>query len=463
MAPHNRVLIFSAVIAALGVVMSVAAYLTVAQQSRDAWPWLVAGVVMTLCMVVALGLIYRDVLFAERQVSERTAVLRDESAARERTELSAQDAAERFQAVIDNAHDAIIAIDARGRMETFNKAAQRMFGYTPDEVLGQNVSMLMPQPYRSAHDGYMQNYLTTGVAKIIGTGREVEAQRKDGTVFPIDLSVGEMRVGDQRGFIGVIRDMTARHKAERQIRELTAEMLHISRLSAMGQLSSSIAHELNQPLTAVMNYVEAARQMLASTPAPPRAIEFMERATGQAERAGQIIRRLRGFVEKGVVERSEEELSKVIEEASALAAVGTKVDGIRLIFELDKSLPPIRIDKVQIQQVTVNLVRNAIEVLRETDNRILTIRTKLADAVGEVDGGTQQVEIGDTGPGISPDIADQLFKPFVSTKKDGMGIGLSISLSIIEAHGGKLWHEPNPAGGAVFKFTLPAVAGKANP
>jgi two-component system sensor kinase FixL len=461
MAPHNRVLTFSAVIAALGIIMSLVAYVTVAQQSGNAWPWLAAGVAMTLLVIVALGFIYRDIIFAERQVTIRTAELRDESAARERTEMSAREAVERFQAVIDNAHDAIIAIDARGRMETFNKAAQRIFGYQPDEVLGRNVSMLMSQPYRGEHDGYMRNYLTTGVAKIIGTGREVEAQRKDGTVFPIDLSVGEMRVGDQRGFIGIIRDITGRYEAERQIRQLTADMLHISRLSAMGQLSSSIAHELNQPLTAIMNYVEAARQMLASTPAPPRVAEFMERATGQAERAGQIIRRLRSFVEKGAVERSEEELSKVIEEASALAAIGTKVDGIRLIFELDRGLPPIRIDKVQIQQVVVNLVRNAIEVLRDADNRVLTVRTKLADADRQIDGATQQVEISDTGPGISPDIADQLFKPFVSTKRDGMGIGLSISLSIIGAHGGSLWHEANPGGGTVFKFTLPAVSGEA--
>lgn len=438
MGPQLKILAISAAVGTLGIVLSVAAYFSILDATGTAWPWLAAGIATTAAVTAALGFAYRNIGRAERRVSENA--------------RGGEMAAERFRAVIDNAHDAIIAIDARGRMEAFNKAAQRIFGYTPEEVIGRNVNMLMPQPYRREHDGYLHNYLTTGVPKIIGTGREVEAQRKDGTIFPIDLSVGEMRVGDQRGFIGVIRDNTARHESERRIRELTAEMLHISRLSAMGQLSSSIAHELNQPLTAVMNYVEAARQMLAGGTVPERALDFMERATGQAERAGQIIRRLRSFVEKGAVERADEELSRVVEEASGLAAIGTRVDGIKVNIELSRELPPIWIDKIQIQQVVVNLVRNAIEVLRHAEHRVLTIRTLIAED------GTQQVEIIDTGPGVSEEIADQLFHPFVSTKKEGMGIGLSISSSIIEAHGGKLWYEPNPGGGAVFKFSLPPAS-----
>ncbi|MEA2779086.1 MAG: two-component system, LuxR family, sensor kinase FixL [Rhodospirillaceae bacterium] len=360
---------------------------------------------------------------------------------------------ELYQAVIDNAHDAMIAIDSRGRIDMFNRAAERAFGYRPEEVLGRSISILMPSPYRDAPDGEIDSYLKTGIAEMIGTGREVEARRKDGTVFPIDLSVGEMKVGRERGFIGVIRDITERHQAERRVSELTAQMLHISRLSAMGQFSSSLAHELNQPLTAVMNYAEAARQMLATSPSavPPRALEFLGKAVNQADRAGQIIRRLRGFVEKGAVERSEQHLSEVVEEASALAVVGAKVDGIRVVFDLARDLPPLSIDRVQIQQVVVNLVRNAVEVLRHADQRILTIRTAAAEDAAQL------VSIGDTGPGIAADVAEQLFEPFVTTKKDGMGIGLSISRSIIEAHGGRLWAEPNRGQGTVFRFTLAAV------
>jgi signal transduction histidine kinase len=249
-----------------------------------------------------------------------------------------------------------------------------------------------------------------------------------------------------------LRTEEAERQAAERFRELTADMAHISRLSAMGQLSSSLAHELNQPLTAVMNYAEAARQMLSGSDVPPRVPEFLEKTIGQAERAGQIIRRLRGHVEKRSVERTAESLNQVIEEASALALVGATVDEIDVVFELAPDLPPVSIDKIQIQQVIVNLVRNAVEVLRTTRHRVLTIRTRLADD------GAQEVSVTDTGPGLAPEVAGQLFQPFVTTKKEGMGIGLSISRSIVETHEGRLWHEPNPEGGAVFRFTLQPAA-----
>jgi len=432
MTARKRLLTVIAATAGIGLALSAIAYVVTRDAPSHGTPWLAAGMATTVLVLIAFGFVYRSVVSAEE---------------------SARGSAERFRAVIDSAHDAIIAIDARGNIETFNRAAQRIFGYTPGEIIGKNVSTLMPQPYRREHDGYLNNYLTTGIPKIIGTGREVQAQRKDGSVFPIDLSVGEMNVGGQRGFIGIIRDITARRVAERQVRELTAEMLHISRLSAMGQLSSSIAHELNQPLTAVVNYTEAARQMLSNAkdrPVPPRVIEFIEKAGGQAERAGQIIRRLRSFVEKGTAERVHEDLSKLVEEASMLATIGAKVDGITVSHELARDLPPVLIDKVQIQQVVVNLVRNAIEALSNADRRVLTVRTALRDDELEV-------AVSDTGPGIAPEIADQLFKPFVTTKTSGMGIGLSISHSIVEAHGGRLWAEPNPGGGAIFRFVVPCT------
>ncbi len=560
-----------AAIGSIGLALAIVVRLASANVPGEAL-WLVAAIAMTVLAGLAFVLAYRDIAVGEQRLTARARELSREVAARERSEEAGRHSAERFRAVIDNAHDAIIAIDAQGRIEMFNKAAVRIFGYTPEEVFARNVNMLMPSPYKEAHDHYIHSYLTTGVAKIIGMGREVEGRRKDGSVFPMDLSVGEMRVGDSRGFIGVVRDLTERklvetsrdrlaaivesshdavigkdlngfitswnhgaeemygytpaeavgkpldilappdrkgevfalierikrgevisnydtvrvtksgrpvdvsltlspiydakgnligvstiarnvtelHHAERRIRELTAEMVHISRLSAMGQLSSSLAHELNQPLSAVMNYAEAVRHMLSAAPGtPPRVLELLEKTAGQAERAGQIIRRLRSFVEKGTVERSEARLSEVVEEASALATVGARVDGIRVIFDLDPNLPPVNIDKIQVQQVVVNLVRNAVEVLRQAQRRELTIRT-LAGANGD-----QEVAVIDSGPGISPEIAEQLFKPFVTTKKDGMGIGLSISQSIVEAHGGRIWVEPNPTGGAVFRFSLP--------
>lgn len=407
-------------IAVMGLGLSFAAY-----EASESWVWALIGFIVTGALLAAFALSYRQAMRAEQQ------------------------SAERFRAVIDNAHDAIIAIDEAGRIEMFNAAAERIFGYRPDEVVGRNVNMLMPQPYHREHDGYLRNYLQTGKAKIIGTGREVEAQHKDGTVFPIDLSIGEIR-GGRPGFIGIIRDITERYRGERRVRELTAELVHISRLSAMGQLSSSLAHELNQPLTAIMNYAEAARQMveIGGERSLPKVQEFLAKTAEQAERAGQIIRRLRNFVEKGPVERDLEALNRVVIDAANLATIGTRVDGIRVHFELDEALAPISIDKIQIQQVVVNLVRNAVEILRGADRRELTIRT-----VGGPD--WQEVIVRDTGPGIAPEIVDKLFTPFLTTKKDGMGIGLSISQSIIEAHSGRLLAEPNPGGGTIFRFRLP--------
>ncbi|MFC3675410.1 two-component system sensor histidine kinase NtrB [Ferrovibrio xuzhouensis] len=410
-----------AAVAAAGLVLSFVAY-----EASGGWAWLVIGLLLTGALLLAFGISFRATARAERR------------------------AAERFRAVIDNAHDAIIAINAQGRIETFNPAAERIFGYNPDEVIGRNVHVLMPEPYHGEHDGYLHNYVTTGKAKIIGTGREVEARHKDGRVFPIDLSVGEMSGASGRGFIGIIRDITERHEAKSRERELTAELVHISRLSAMGELASSLAHELNQPLTAIMNYAEAARQIAetAGPAVPAKVPEFLGKAVAQAERAGQIIRRLRSFVEKGPVERSPEDLNRVVIDASNLAAIGARVDGIRVQFDLDDGLPPVSIDKIQIQQVVVNLVRNAVEVLRDADRRELVISTR-------AEGGGLEVAICDTGPGIAPEIAERLFTPFVTSKQDGMGIGLSISSSIVEAHDGRLWAEPNPDGGTVFRFRLP--------
>lgn len=374
-----------------------------------------------------------------------------------RQKLAERRAAEeqaRLRALFDTAVDGMILIDARGIVLMFNPACEKLFGFGAAEVVGQNVKILMPPPYHQEHDGYLDNYRTSGHRKIIGIGREVVGRRKDGTTFPMHLSVGEAKQSGGTTFIGIIHDLTQQKSAERRVRELTAELVHTSRLSAMGQLSSSLAHELNQPLTAIMNYTQAAREMLASagTSVPPRIPEFLEKAAEQAGRAGQIIRRLRSYVEKGNVERSAADLGQIVEEAAGLATIGAKVDGIQIAYDLAPNLPAVHVDRIQIQQVVVNLVRNAVEVLANAEQRNLIIRTTAAEP------DAQEVAIIDSGPGIAPEVAQQLFKPFVTTKKSGMGIGLSISHSIIEAHGGRIWVEPNPQGGAIFRFHIPAGA-----
>jgi two-component system sensor kinase FixL len=484
-----------------------------------------------------------------------------------------------FRTLLATAVDGIMVIDDRGIVQVYNEACHRLFQYAPEEVVGRNVSVLMPAPYREAHDRYIDNYKTTGSARIIGIGREVLGQRKDGSVFPMYLSVGEGMVHGRRVFVGIIhdlsalyrersaydqerahlasivessndailsetlegvitswnkaaermfghtaseiigtsvtrlfpphreneeeailadiregratehyetervrkdggviqssvtvsplrdatgrvigasktvRDITERKAAEERLNSLSAELNHVARVSEMGQLSAAIAHELNQPLTAVLNYTNVAKRLIAATDpaATAKAYEAVSKAGEQAVRAGQIIRRLRDFVEKRESNRTIEDINVITEDALALGLIGTRSTDITTRVELATMSPPILVDRVQIQQVLVNLLRNAAEAMANSPRRELTVST------AGINDSAVEVIVADTGSGISDDLAERLFKPFVTTKPGGMGIGLAISRSIIEAHGGRLSMTPNAGGGTVFQFTLPAA------
>jgi two-component system sensor kinase FixL len=358
-----------------------------------------------------------------------------------------------LQSILDTVPDAMIVIDERGSIQSFSAAAERLFDYTPAEVLGKNVKLMMPSPYRENHDGYLARYLQTGERRIIGIGRVVVGERKDGSTFPMELAVGEMKSGNRRYFTGFIRDLTERQKTEARLQELQSELVHISRLTAMGEMASTLAHELNQPLAAIANYMKGSRRLLEQSTDERSSIvrEAMDSAAEQAMRAGQIIRRLRDFVARGESEQRVESVAKLIEEASALALVGVKDQGVRVRFQFNRSSDLALADRVQIQQVMLNLIRNAIEAMQETERRELLISTdQAADDM-------MMISVADTGPGIAPQVASQLFQPFVTTKRQGMGVGLSISRTIIEAHGGQIWVEPNPGGGTIFRFTVRAV------
>jgi two-component system, LuxR family, sensor kinase FixL len=369
-------------------------------------------------------------------------------------ELARSDSERRLRSILDTVPDAIIVIDEQGTIESFSPAAERLFGYAAGTVIGNNVNMLMPSPYREEHDGYLEHYRRTGVRRIIGIGRVVVGQRKSGETFPMELAVGEFRSGNARFFTGFVRDLTERQQAERRIQDLQSELLHASRLSLIGQMAATMAHELNQPLTAVMNYLEAARHVLASSTATERVGELMEKAVGQAQRAGDVIRQMRQFASRGEVERRPESLNKLVEEALALTFASARQSGVRVALDLDHSLPPIFVAQVQIQQVVVNLVRNALEAMEDSERRELIIRTRRMTP-----GDVAEVTVADSGPGIPPELADRLFQPFVSTKKTGMGLGLSICREIIEAHDGRLTAAPRPQGGTVFCIALP-LAGR---
>jgi two-component system, LuxR family, sensor kinase FixL len=358
-----------------------------------------------------------------------------------------------LKSILDTVPDAMIVIDERGIMQSFSAAAERLFGYSATEAIGKNIKMMMPSPYRDNHDAYMDRYLRTGERHIIGIGRVVVGERKGGSTFPMELAVGEMRSGEKRYFTGFIRDLTERQKTEARLQELQSELVHISRLTAMGEMASTLAHELNQPLSAIANYMKGSRRLLEqSTDERSEMIrQAMDSAAEQAMRAGQIIRRLRNFVARGESERRVESVSKLVEEASALALVGIKDQGIQVRFQLSRSNDLALVDKVQIQQVLLNLIRNAIEAMQDSSRRDLLISTAPAED------GMLMISVADTGPGIAPEVCSQLFQPFVTTKRHGMGVGLSISRTIIEAHGGRIWIEPNPGGGTIFRFTVRAV------
>jgi two-component system, LuxR family, sensor kinase FixL len=355
-----------------------------------------------------------------------------------------------LRSVLETVPDAVIVIDDRGLIQSFSAAAERLFGYSATDAVGQNVKMLMPQPYRDEHDGYLERYRRTGERRIIGIGRVVLGRRADGSTFPMELAVGETNLEGRRMFTGFVRDITERQVARERLQELQSELLRASRLSAMGQMASALAHELNQPLTAIINYVQATRRMVGNPDiARDRLEETMDKAVAQANRAGQIIHRMRQFLQKGEMERQPEAINKVLEEASALALVGAKESGVVVRMELGVDLATVMMDRIQIQQVILNLIRNGIEAMQAVARRELRIATSHAE------NGMVLVTIADTGPGLDPGVAEQLFQPFVTTKEKGMGLGLSICRSIIDSHGGKIWATPNPDGGVTFAFTLP--------
>jgi two-component system sensor kinase FixL len=357
-----------------------------------------------------------------------------------------------LESILATVPDAMIVIDERGIIQSFSSAAERLFGHRAEEVIGQNIKMMMPSPYRESHDGYLERYLRTGEKRIIGIGRVVVGERKDGSTFPMELAVGEMK-SSTRFFTGFIRDLSERQRTEARLQELQSELVHISRLTAMGEMASALAHELNQPLSAIVNYLKGSRRILENKPDGDSQVvrDAIDKAAEQSLRAGNIIRRLRDFVARGESERRIESVKKLIEEASALALVGAKDQGVRVRFDFDPALDFVLADKVQVQQVVLNLMRNAIEAMEHSKRRELTISTSPAAD------GMLVVEVSDTGSGIAPEIREQLFQPFVTSKATGMGVGLSISRTIIEGHGGQVSVHDNPGGGTVFRFTLRAV------
>ena len=422
------------------------------------------AVVLSICSAAYLrsltpGGIQTPELFVFATVGVGIAVMAESLHVAHRDITMSQDALATREAhlksILDTVLDATIVSEQDGTIVSFNAAAVRQFGYSEEEAVGQNLRMLMPQPYRREHDGYLQKYLTTGEKRIIGVDRVVVGQRKDGSTFPMKLAVGEINTGGRRFFTGFVRDLTELEESAARLQQIQTELARLARLNEMGEMASTLAHELNQPLSAIANYVHGCAHMLrdSTDENADRLKEAMKEAGQQSLRAGQIIKHLREFVTKGETEQTPNNVRELVEEAGALALVGSREKGVRTVFDFASGANMVMVDRIQIQQVLINLVRNAVEAMKDTPRKELRV------AIAPGDNNRITIIVEDSGPGIAADIVPDLFKPFTTSKAGGMGIGLSISRRIVEAHEGQMTASESPLGGARFSFTLPAYDG----
>ena len=365
-----------------------------------------------------------------------------------------KDASERLNAILDAAVDAMVIIDGKGNIELFNTAAQKMFMYSSQQVLGKNIKILMPDPYSSEHDGYLNSYLTTGQEKIIGKGRKVRGKKSNGEIFPIFLSVGSVKDSSHTQFIGIIRDITEQEQDRIEAIENRERLSHASRLSSMGELAAGIAHEMNQPLSAISSYSQASKRLLQSDIQnnQEKVVAALDKICDQAIRASEVIDRLRTFVKKRVAQRESVDLNRLILDTVNLAKVDTRILDHEVIVELSPDTQPkLLADPVQIQQVLLNLIRNGIDAMEHIKGAPLYIKSQwLSDKLVEV-------SVIDCGIGMDEETRNGVFNPFFTTKESGMGMGLPVSQTIIHAHGGSIYFDPNFTSGCKFSFSLPAT------
>ncbi len=359
--------------------------------------------------------------------------------------------------VIETSFDGVVIIDDEGMILSFSPTAQAIFGYKASEIIGKNVALLIAPPHRQQHDSYLANYKKSGKHHIIGAVREELAQRKDGSLFPIELKVGEVKLSNTRIFTGFIKDLSDRKENEKRIVELQEELVHVARYSAMGELAGALSHELNQPLAAINNYARASQKVLENDPVKgvPMALELMGKAGDQAERAGEIIWRIRRFIKHHEVMRSYEEPCVAIMEAVEIGTLGIASKKIDLDLQCPAKgiIPKIPMDRIQIQQVVTNFVRNAVDALSDWDGkRSITMGLNLVQRKNE---DYVRFCVRDSGAGLIENIKSRLFEPFNTHKDEGVGIGLAVSKTIIDGHKGFISGENHPDGGAIFCFELP--------
>ncbi len=380
----------------------------------------------------------RLILLGIEDVTERK---RDEAALRESEGTT--------RAILATASDGIVTVDEQGAILSFNPAAERIFGYGAREVVGRSVDALILPPDQDEGEGE-----GSAAAWLVCGAREVVGRRKDGTTFPLELAVGESHQDGERRLTGIVRDLTERRRFEEEARSRRAELARVHRLGMMGEFATGLAHELAQPLSAIANSVEACIRQLRRSKVEPRALSAMLRQAGlETQRAGKIMRRMQDFVRRHAPRVEAADLRVIVERVGKGMAGEARVKHIRLRFDLDERPLPVRVDPIQIEQVLVNLLQNAIDAVAEAGRKRREI--ELRACVTEE--GMAGVAVRDTGTGFSDAVAQRVFDPFFTTKKEGMGMGLAISRTFVEAHGGRLWVAPGEHGrhGTTMRLSLP--------
>ena len=368
---------------------------------------------------------------------------------------------ERYRVVVETASDAIISMDDNGTIQFTNPATERIFGHKSQDLIGKPLTILMPESLRGAHEYGFKRYLTTGERHLNWQGIELTAVRKNGQKFPVEVSFGELTKDGRRLFTGLVRDISERKRAEeaQEALQMTQiELERVSRLTTMGELAASIAHEVNQPLAAIANNGNACLRLLANDNLQPEVLRrALEEIVADTTRASAVIARIRALIKKAPSEKTKVNINEIIHDVMTLTGHEIQQNRLLLEYQLARDLPLVMADRVQLQQVLLNLIMNGIEAMTgaQDNRRLLHVESGLNKS------GDILVTLRDSGRGLESE-ADHLFTPFFTTKANGMGMGLPISRTIIEAHGGRLWAEPNLPSGAVFSFTLPLVDGSSS-
>jgi two-component system sensor kinase FixL len=360
----------------------------------------------------------------------------------------------KFRMAVESAPNGAVIVDRGGRIVLANAQMEKMFGFKRDELLNQPIEILIPHHWREGHPLLRARFFERPAVRRMGAGRELYGQRKDGTEFAVEVGLTPLDTDEGLFVLSTIVDITERKTALEQLQRHQSELAHVSRLNTMGEMAVGLAHELNQPLSAMSIYAHACLNHLEKEgPEPLRTRDMLGRIVGEAHRAAEIIRRLRGFVRKLEQPNTLVDVNDLVGDVVALTAFEARTRRVTIRLALSESLPLVKGDSIQLEQVLVNLVRNSFEAMEKLSpsEKVMQIKTQLIPG----DAGNIEISVIDPGTGVSDECMDRLFTAFFTTKPEGLGMGLSISRSIVEAHGGRLWAESGVRHGAVFRFTLP--------